>query len=128
MVNSRETLDLTTFAGPPGNAVDWRISGSWGALCTVSGSAQVAAQAGDGVLDVTRGSPLTYFGQGATAIPPEITITCPDGSAKAPYPAAALWFSPSEAGGFQPSASPTSITGQRSGTGGTFQWNLTRLP
>jgi lipoyl(octanoyl) transferase len=28
MVNSRETLDLTTFAGPPGNAVDWRISDS----------------------------------------------------------------------------------------------------
>ncbi|MGJ4899393.1 lipoyl(octanoyl) transferase LipB [Bradyrhizobium oligotrophicum] len=28
MVNSRETLDLTTFAGPPGNAVAWRISDS----------------------------------------------------------------------------------------------------
>ncbi|MGY4308119.1 lipoyl(octanoyl) transferase [Bradyrhizobium sp. USDA 4369] len=28
MVNSRETLDLTTFAGPAGNAVDWRISDS----------------------------------------------------------------------------------------------------
>ncbi len=26
MVNSRESLDLTTFAGPPGNAVDWLIS------------------------------------------------------------------------------------------------------
>ena len=26
MVNSRETLDLTTFTAPPGNAVDWRIS------------------------------------------------------------------------------------------------------
>lgn len=28
MVNSRETLDLTTFVGPAGNAVDWRISDS----------------------------------------------------------------------------------------------------
>ncbi|MGJ4996951.1 lipoyl(octanoyl) transferase LipB [Bradyrhizobium sp. HKCCYLS3077] len=28
MVNSRETLDLTSFAGPPGNAVAWRISDS----------------------------------------------------------------------------------------------------
>ncbi|MGJ5181519.1 lipoyl(octanoyl) transferase LipB [Bradyrhizobium oligotrophicum] len=28
MVNSRETLDLTTFAGPAGNAVAWRISDS----------------------------------------------------------------------------------------------------
>ncbi|MGC2781172.1 MAG: lipoyl(octanoyl) transferase LipB [Bradyrhizobium sp.] len=28
MVNSRETLDLTTFAGPPGTAVDWLISDS----------------------------------------------------------------------------------------------------
>jgi lipoyl(octanoyl) transferase len=28
MVNSRETLDLTTFAGPPGNTVAWRISDS----------------------------------------------------------------------------------------------------
>jgi lipoyl(octanoyl) transferase len=28
MVNSRETLDLTTFAGPAGNAVEWRISDS----------------------------------------------------------------------------------------------------
>ncbi|MGY3452226.1 lipoyl(octanoyl) transferase LipB [Bradyrhizobium sp. USDA 4353] len=26
MVNSRETLDLSTFAGPPGNAAAWRIS------------------------------------------------------------------------------------------------------
>ncbi len=28
MVNGRETLDLTPFAGPPGNAVEWRISDS----------------------------------------------------------------------------------------------------
>ena len=28
MVNSRENLDLTRFAGPPGNAVEWRISDS----------------------------------------------------------------------------------------------------
>jgi lipoyl(octanoyl) transferase len=26
MVNSRQTLDLSTFAGPPGTAVEWRIS------------------------------------------------------------------------------------------------------
>src|SRR5919201_59472 len=28
MVNGRENLDLTTFAGPPGGAVEWRISDS----------------------------------------------------------------------------------------------------
>ncbi len=28
MVNGRETLDLTPFAGPPGHAVEWRISDS----------------------------------------------------------------------------------------------------
>src|SRR4051794_41905800 len=93
--------------------VDCGISGNWGALCTVAGSAHLAAQAGDGVLDVTRGDPVTYLGQGATAVPPEITITCPDRSAKVPYHAAALWFSPSEAGGFPPSAGPTELPGRR---------------
>ena len=28
MVNGRESLDLTPFSGPPGNAVEWRISDS----------------------------------------------------------------------------------------------------
>jgi lipoyl(octanoyl) transferase len=72
MVNGRETLDLTPFAGPRGNAVEWRISDSLvpypDAVAVMEArSAAIAAQGADELVWLLEHPPLYTSGTSGRA-------------------------------------------------------------